>query len=206
MALVLIASASFGKVGVKIVRFGLKAGYTAENDNVKTSNITVNTGQKYNLAADPNFGFHLGMMARVDLKVMHIHTELTYNLSKYSLAIVPAGGQLSTDKIRVSTLTMPILAGKKFAFIRLEAGPVFNLMTSTSNSNSSSQNVTAVVTKPAVGYMIGVGADIIKKITFDIRYSGQFKKPTQNLQIGDAIGQDVKMGMDQWLFSVGYLF
>ena len=201
-----ITLSSFAQKGIRLVQFGIKAGYTAETDKLKNSNFVTNTGSQYHLTADHSFGFHIGLVARVNLAMLHIQPELLYSLNKYKLGIIPAGGNYFNTRVKVQTLTVPILVGTKLAFVRFNAGPTFNIMTSTTNSASQPQATNVMVSTPAVGYMLGIGADLLKTLTLDIRYAGQFKACTQNLQIGNAIGQNTKIRMNQWQFSVGYLF
>ena len=96
----------------------------------------------------------------------------------------PDGTMAESDvsaKYSVNTVQLPVLVGIKLLFLRVFAGPSFNLLTDTSNkSGKEGVSFNSSVTKSAVAFQVGAGVEI-GKFNIDIRYDGQFKKPVQTL-------------------------
>lgn len=190
---------------IKLVQFGLKAGVNTQGTELIRPNA-----DNYAFSTENRTGFHIGLQSRVNLALFHIQPEIVYSMNKYKLAGDAIGDGTLPDtraKIRVNTWDFPILFGVKALFIRLQAGPVFNL--STYNTIvPKSQNVPHIVySRSSVSYMLGIGVDIIGKVTLDVRYHGQFKRSVQNIYIeGMDQGREIRTRTRNWLFSLGYMF
>jgi hypothetical protein len=196
---VMSSPASAGLIpGLKIVEFGLKAGVTSSNLHI------FNSGQSGSqLLSDPRTGFHFGVMARVNLPGVHIQPEVLYSMNKYKLT-VPDGATLGTSTVKYNSIDVPVLAGLRLLFLRIQAGPVFTVANFSSVSgNAGAPQVT--VNKPSVSYAVGVGLDIFG-VNLDVRYNGKFSRGDQSIKIGDNQSFDYKTGFQGWMFSIGYMF
>ena len=99
-----------------------------------------------------------------------------------------------------------VLVGIKLLFLRVFAGPSFNLLTDTSNkSGKEGVSFNSSVTKSAVAFQVGAGVEI-GKFNIDIRYDGQFKKPVQTFTFGKNYTETVKTKMNSWQLNLGYFF
>ncbi len=183
---------ALGAYAISPVDFGVKAG-------INTGNFKLNKQTNYDLVNKARVGYHAGVFARVSLLGIHVQPELLYNWNGYDIK-----GEEGNSEVKVQTLEVPVLAGMQILFLRLNAGPVFNIM----NKTSASQGVVDDVetTKPSVSFAAGLGIDLMK-FSIDVRYCGQFKKSNSTITINNsATPIDVKNNFRGWQFSLGYKF
>lgn len=187
--------------GLGLIDLGVKGGVSSQKFKFKGGGTDL-----YGIDSHNRTGFHVGVMGRVNLVMFHIQPELIYTRSGYNLdswaAHSPANG--IRTKVRTNTIDMPVLAGLRLLWFRLQAGPVFNLWTDNDTSGGGVSDIT--LSQPTMSYMIGLGFDI-GKINLDVRYNGQFKRTEHNIQFTDTTpGYTYKSNNRMWLFSVGYMF
>ncbi len=191
------------------VEYGVSAGAGWRNMGMDGTRAGI-----YSLSADPRMGFFCGIASRITLPWFHIQTEINYVAARYRLTAAPPPGQgaASASTVRMGFVEAPVLLGYKVGFIRLQAGPVFNLMAETSvsapRSVSAGQSPPAhmvMCRMPAVGYAAGIAADI-SNVSFTLRYGGQFAEPVQTVGIGGERGVNVKTAMRAWSLGVGIYF
>ena len=145
---------------------------------LQTQGLNPSTGADLGIAnADKDFGYQLGFLARFNLPILSM-----------------------------KNLELPVMVGMKIAFLRVMAGPVFNLMNDTKNKlKKTSMAVTADITRPLVSYQLGAGIEL-GHIGFDVRYGGQFKRADMTVVKGENPASSGKLGMNQWQFTLSYLF
>ena len=152
--------------------------------------------------ADKDFGYQLGFLARFNLPILYIQPELMYTSHRFTMNLE---GDASA-KVSMKNLELPVMVGMKIAFLRVMAGPVFNLMNDTKNKlKKTSMAVTADITRPLVSYQLGAGIEL-GHIGFDVRYGGQFKRADMTVVKGENPASSGKLGMNQWQFTLSYLF
>lgn len=201
--LLILATAMLTSVGAFAmgpVEFGIKAGINTGNFNLSKKNFS----ESILLINDARTGFNAGAFMRLNFLGLHVQPEFIYNWNRYNMEVIHKGenSSESTTKVRHQTLEVPVLVGLDILFLRVGAGPVFNIMNRTSTMSGAQADVDLL--KPSVSYTIGAGLDIMK-ISLDIRYNGQFKKSTQNITIGGD-HQSMKGNFSGWTFSLGYTF
>ena len=206
VSIFLLAGLLAGAQGrIKLVQFGLKAGINTQGTELIRPNA-----DNYAFSTDNRTGFHIGLQSRVNLALFHIQPEIVYSMNKYKLAGDAIGDGTLPDtraKIRVNTWDFPVLIGVKALFIRLQGGPVFNLSTQNTIVPESKTVPQILYKRSSVSYMLGIGVDIIGKVTLDVRYHGQFKRPIQSIYIdGMDHGREIRTRTRNWLFSLGYMF
>ncbi len=191
---ILIMAALMMTVGAQAmgpIDFGVKAG-------INTENFKLNKHTDYDLVNKARVGYHAGAFARLSLLGLHVQPELVYNWNSYD---IKNGRQKS--KVKVRTVEVPILAGIELLFIRLNAGPVFNLMSKIKTSNGTFVE-RVDMTKPTVSFAAGLGIDLMQ-LSIDVRYCGQFKKSDSIITIdNEPVG--FKNNFRGWQFSLGYKF
>ena len=187
------------------IRFGVKAGI--QTQSLKMQGMNWNELSKSN-----NFGYQLGVMAQVPLGPVYLQPEIFYSSARFKLQgdlLKPDGTMAESDvsaKYSVNTVQLPVLVGIKLLFLRVFAGPSFNLLTDTSNkSGKEGVSFNSSVTKSAVAFQVGAGVEI-GKFNIDIRYDGQFKKPVQTFTFGKNYTETVKTKMNSWQLNLGYFF
>jgi hypothetical protein len=180
------------------LEFGVKAGLNSTNFDFKRNELG-NSMYAFNKART---GYHAGVWMRLGFAGMFVQPEFLYNWNQYDMKVVGQGqGQgLSTSKIKVQTLEVPALVGWRVLILRLNAGPVFNLMNKTTHSGGVVQQ--ADMLKPSISYTAGVGLDVWK-ISFDMRYNGLFERAKQTVEV-DGASYPLRTNFRGWTFSLGW--
>lgn len=196
-AAAMLTSLSASAIGP--LEFGVKAGVNTGNFDLSKKTF----GESFWLINEARTGFNAGVFMRLNFVGVHVQPEFMYNWNRYDMAVLErGGGEENTTKVRHQTLEVPVFVGFDVLFLRLGAGPVFNIMNRTSTMSGALADVD--ILKPSVSYTIGGGVDIMK-ISLDIRYNGQFKKSTQHITI-DKQDHTFKNNFSGWTFSLGYTF
>jgi hypothetical protein len=176
------------------LEFGVKAGLNSTNFDFNRHEL----GNSYFAFSKARTGYHAGAWMRLGFAGMFVQPEFLYNWNKYDMKVV--GQSLSTSKIKVQTLEVPALVGWKILVLRVNAGPVFNLMNKTSHSGGVVQQ--ADMLKPSISYTAGVGLDVWK-VSFDMRYNGLFERAKQTVEI-DGNSHRLPTNFRGWTFSLGW--
>lgn len=215
LIIILLAVMAFNLANAQFLRFGFKAGVSSTNvkfDDIK--NIESSDGLKeYAIKqGDSKMGFHAGLYGRIQLLGLFVQPELlfTHSQGEVVLADVTAS-QMYTETQKFNKIDIPVIVGWKFGPARLGIGPVASFMLSESDglkdklSSISSEATENNFRKATFGYQIGVGLDILKKITLDVRYEGNLSKLGNGITLG---GNDYKFDQrnPQFIFSAGIFF
>ncbi len=206
----ILAMGMAGNISAQSLSFGIKGGLNYSKLKFdEISNITTGT-TSYNLMQDESFqGFHIGVMGRLKVFNLFVQPELLFNTSggKVLVEEIKAGGNISTVKqVKYNKLDLPVMVGMKFGPARINVGPVASVVLS-SNSEID-EIVTGLETESkgaTFGFQAGVGLDILKKLTFDLRYEGGLSKLGDKLTVG---GNDYAFDSrdSKFLVSVGFFF
>jgi len=215
LIIILLAVMAFNIANAQFLRFGFKAGVSSTNvkfDDIK--NIESSDGLKeYAIKqGDSKMGFHAGLYGRIQLLGLFVQPELlfTHSQGEVVLADVTAS-QLYTETQKFNKIDIPVIVGWKFGPARIGVGPVASFMLSESDglkdklSSISTEATENNFRKATFGYQIGVGLDILKKITLDVRYEGNLSKLGNGITLG---GKDYKFDQrnPQFIFSAGIFF
>lgn len=215
LIIILLAVMAFNLANAQFLRFGFKAGVSSTNvkfDDIK--NIESSDGLKeYAIKqGDSKMGFHAGLYGRIQLLGLFVQPELlfTHSQGEVVLADVTAS-QMYTETQKFNKIDIPVIVGWKFGPARLGIGPVASFMLSESDglkdklSSISTDATENNFRKATFGYQIGVGLDILKKITLDVRYEGNLSKLGNGITLG---GKDYKFDQrnPQFIFSAGIFF
>lgn len=182
---------------VKPIKFGVRAGIQTQNlGNFRKA--TANGTQWPQIRNNNMFGFEVAAMSRISFLGVFVQPELAYSHNRFDMDVVGAG----STRVKISDLNVPILVGTKFLFVNVFAGPVFNLMTETNNSRTV--DIITTFRRPAAGYQIGAGVELLN-INLDLRYGGNFSKPEQTITWS---GSTATAGtrMNGWTVNLGYFF
>ncbi len=161
------------------LKFGIKAGVSTNSltmDDIKqiTSGTTTYSVQRLEEA---KYGFHGGVFMRVKLLALYVQPELLFasKSSAYTVKNVTAG---TTKEVvqSMNKLDIPVMVGLKFGPVRLNAGPAGSLLIGTPKELIDDASFKSTYAKMSIGYQAGVGLDILKKLTIDLRYEGSLKK------------------------------
>jgi opacity protein-like surface antigen len=98
------------------------------------------------------------------------------------------------------------MLGLKVGPLRLNAGPSARLLINSPKDLIDDPDFKAMYNKLTFGYQAGIGVDIIKRLTLDLRYEGSLQKYQTQIQnlAGDKFNLDDRP--NAFLFSVGIMF
>jgi hypothetical protein len=158
-----------------------------------------------------NYGLNAGLFLRLESKkAFFFQTELHFSTSTTEYGIDSLGS--AAQNIVSETyydLNLPVHVGMKFGVklvkFRIQGGPIL------SKNLGGNTNINTIITdyKQAfndlnVGWQAGIGLDVWK-ITFDVRYEGDFGKYANHMQF---FGEDIAFDDRERLlkFSLGWKF
>ncbi len=161
------------------VNWGLRAGlnYTMVSDD-QFPYMTI----KHDIS--PQLGFHFGVTTKIKI-VNHLYAapELLYtnagfhlkeNLGNAGMGISP---RAAVSKFH--TLSMPVLVGGQFGRFRVYAGPEVVLLSANKITTQTMGGSSGLYWEtPALKYMGGIGLDIDRQVSLDLRASGFFGEST----------------------------
>ncbi len=196
LTLVMVAAASMWSAqagnNLPFIKFGIKAGITSDQKKVETEHLG-------DLFKNSSTGYHVGAMVRVDVPLLplYVQPEVIYTMNKFGEEGITAS---------VNSLDVPVLVGAGIglgttAKVRVNAGPVFNVNTSSKvDAGALELEGGDDLFKKSMGWTAGAGVDLFG-VTVDFRYNGQFKDNE-----GDFAGVKESIKSNSWSVSVGFLF
>lgn len=191
------------------IKFGIKAGASTNSltmDNVKQI-ATGSSTYSVQMLEEAKYGFHGGLFMRVKLLALYVQPELLFasKSSAYKVTNVTTG--TVKDVVQsMNKLDIPVMVGLKFGPVRVNAGPAGSLLIGSPKELINDPNLKSSYAKMSIGYQAGVGLDILKKLTIDLRYEGSLKK--YQTQIENLAGTTVNLDdrPNAFLFSLGLMF
>jgi len=185
------------------VKFGLKAG--ASTDFTFTDQTFKGTDFEVILqnAKDAEWGFQGGVFMRATFSGFYIQPELLLATATNSVSYedVEGGGAPVIYNQKFNKLNIPVLLGVKVGQLRLNAGPAASVMISDPKEIIQG----ATYKRATFGYQAGLGFDLFKRLTFDLRYEGNLNQFGEEIEIGDQNFQlDDRTGA--LLLQVGLIF
>lgn len=172
---VLISTGTFAQFS-----WGLKAGATSNNFKLKDQ-LNIGAQQTIDAAKEASWGFHGGVFVRLSMLGLMIQPEIIFSMAENNMLVTDAGiEEIKSQKF--NKLDIPILLGVKLGPVRLMGGPAASVMiSSASDLFEDAENLYKSAT---FGYQAGVGVDILKKITLDVRYEGGLSNFGDEITIG----------------------
>lgn len=201
----------------QFLSFGIKAGLNSTSLKFDEFNAKVNfdNGKVSDVKIKPHeseFGFHFGVMGRIKVFSVFVQPELLFSSVGSTIKINESVGSNISEvaKVKYNKIDIPILVGMKFGPARIGLGPVatFNVSSKTDAKDKLEdiiKDYTKVSNTATFGGQVGVGIDILKKVTLDVRYEFGLSKLTKSVKIG-KVEYNTDQRQNQFLVSVGYLF
>ena len=204
--LLLIVTSLFATANAQI-KFGVKGGISSST--IKMDDIiTVQGVEEYSLEGikSGTVGFHAGLMTRVTFFGVFIQPELYFSSTGGEVEV----SNLITNDIEIKEmefkkLDIPVLVGFKFGPARVNAGPVASIIIDSKADLIETAGYEEKLKGASFGYQAGVGLDLLKTISLDIRYEGNLSKLGDGVNIG---GEDFEFDSrnPQFIFSLGIFF
>jgi hypothetical protein len=109
-------------------------------------------------------------------------------------------------KQNFNKLDIPVMLGLKLGPLRLNAGPVGSLLINSPKDLIANPDYKSNYNKMTIGYQAGLGFDLLKFLTFDIRYEGSLQKYQNQIQNLAKTKVNLDDRPNAFLFSVGLMF
>jgi hypothetical protein len=201
--LVLFLAVFIALPAISQVKFGLKVG--ASTTSISMDDITLTHGSASYLvekAEDAGYGLHLGAFLRVNISKLYIQPEVLFATRSNDYKVTNTNTMVDSVKSQTfNRLDIPVMIGVKFGPVRINAGPVGSVNIGSPKQLIDDPDFKAVYAGMTFGYQAGVGLDLFKKLTIDMRYEGGLSKFQS--KIGDIALDDRP---NAFLLSVGYMF
>ena len=201
---VVLAVGGVQEVSAQKFELGARAGIGSQNMDVEALGMFVNGKARigWNVAAVSRIrivGFGDGLLGAglfFQPEVVYSQSSIKGNEIVFYHDTPPAGAVGDPTKLKVKTVDVPLLLSLKISIARIQAGPVFNLM-----SNFSSGDLELLPVRAPVGYALGASVDLFG-LTIDGRYHGDFKK----LEYKEEGLGGIKSSFSSWSLGVGIMF
>lgn len=189
-------------------KFGLKAGLSTTSISMDQAVSLTGQAGTYTVQAIKNadYGFHGGIFMRLTLLGIYIQPEALFATSENIYNVTMPGATKPTEiPQKINKLNVPVLIGFKLGPIRLNAGPAASVAIGSPKALITDSSLTDLYSKTSFGYQAGLGFDLFKLLTFDLRYEGSLKK-YQN-QIENLTNTKVSLDNrpNAFLFSIGII-
>ncbi len=204
--LIALAALMTGVAGVQNAsaqkfELGVRAGVGSQNMDVEALGLFVNGKAKlgWNVAVVSRIriiGFGDGILGAG----LFFQPEVVYsqnNLKFRSMIIGSSNQQYENYKVRMAMVDVPLLLSVKVSLVRVQAGPVFNLM---NNFKTVDGSLELLPLRSPVGYAVGASVDL-GGLVIDGRYHGEFEKMTFK-----GNWSDFKSQFSSWSVGVGIMF
>ena len=186
------------------VKFGLKVGASTTSismDDAKTI-TSGSTSYLVEKAEGAGYGFHAGVFLRANISKLYIQPEILFATRSNEYSVTNTTTLVDSLKSQTfNKLDIPIMIGVKLGPVRINAGPVGSLAIGSPKELISDPDFEAMYARMTFGYQAGLGLDIFKKLTVDLRYEGSLSKYQSKL--GDIALDDRP---NAFLLSVGFMF
>ena len=190
------------------VKFGLKAGLSTTN--LKMEDLKTLTSGETQYVVDAikgaNYGFHGGAFVRFSMLGFYVQPELLFASRTDEYKVTELDNPVVIVKQQFNQLDLPIMLGLRLGPVRLNAGPAARLLINSPKDLIDNPDFKAMYNSLTFGYQAGIGVDLIKRITIDLRYEGSLQKYQTQIQnlAGDKFNLDDRP--NAFLFSVGIMF
>ncbi len=191
------------------INFGLKAGLNTTSLSMPTIKTISSGTTSFTVAGlkSAKYGFHGGAFVRITLFGVYIQPELLFSTrtNEYTVTNVQTTASV-IEKQSFNKLDIPVMVGFKLGPIRLNAGPAGSLLINSPKSLISNPDFKNNYSRMTFGYQAGLGFDLFKKLTFDVRYEGSLKKYQNQIQNLTGTKFNLDDRPNAFLFSVGLMF
>ncbi|MFO7938715.1 MAG: porin family protein [Bacteroidales bacterium] len=194
------------------VKFGVKGGITSSSIKV---NETIDAAEAEDFESlkvqgeNAKIGFQGGVFSRITILNLYVQPELLFTSTSGEVEVT----ELLADDSKISKirdqefkkLDIPIMVGYKFGPARVQAGPVASIIIDSKSALSDYGNYKEEFNGATWGYQVGVGLDILNKVTLDVKYEGNLSKLGDGVKVlGEERSFDSRTS--QFVFNVGIFF
>ncbi|HCC71812.1 MAG TPA: hypothetical protein DEQ09_11780 [Bacteroidales bacterium] len=171
---IIISSGAFAQLS-----WGLKVGAASNNFDLKS----VQNGTNYTIQAaeEAAWGFHGGVFVRLSMLGIMIQPEMLFSMAENKMLVSDINGDVIKSQ-KFNKLDIPVMLGVKLGPVRVMGGPAASIKIS--SDSDLIDDADELYKTATIGYQAGLGVDILKKITLDVRYEGGLNKFGDSVTIG----------------------
>lgn len=208
LAVALASMATIERASAQRIELGARAGISSQNLDMKFDGLN---------DMKAKVGWHLAAVSRIKLvgfggdvlgAGLFLQPEIVFTQSNLrmngQIRHTPDEIEEYGSKLRMQSIDIPVLLSLKVSIVRLQVGPVFNVMNK--YSTLSGTEVLVPVSRPVVGYGLGLSVDIIGGLVIDGRYQGEFGKLRNAVNAGEGLRPSVKGSLTSWSVGLSWLF
>lgn len=193
------------------INFGVKGGLSTTNLKMDDLKTLTSGDKEYAIEAikGANYGFHGGLFLRFSMMGFYIQPEFLFasRTDEYKVTDLDMPANEIIKKQKFNRVDIPVMLGGKFGPIRINAGPSARLLIeSPGDLIENDPDYKAMYQGLTFGYQAGLGFDIVKRLTLDLRYEGSLQK--YQTQIKNLAGEKVNLDdrPNAFLLSIGFMF
>ena len=214
IVLIAILTIPFFMVSQAQIKFGIKAGLTSTSINADEVYNDINNADIQSLKVkgkNANVGFQGGIFSRITIVNFYVQPELLFTSTSGEVEVTTVYENQDPVSVvkdqKFRQIDFPIMLGYKLGPIRLQAGPVGTIMLSSDPALSmvETMDVKEEFNGATWGYQVGVGLDILKKVTIDVKYEGNLSKLGDGVEIAGQT-RDFDSRNNQFVATVGIFF
>lgn len=185
-------------------KWGIKAG--AETTSVPEYSVGAGSAT-IDALKDAAWGLQGGVFMRFTLLGIYIQPEVLFASTTYEYNVQEVASKPATVMSqKFNRLSVPLLVGLKLGPLRINAGPAASISLGSPQALINDPKFEDMYKGAIWGYQAGVGLDVLKKLTLDVRYAGSLGE-----KFGDAVaigGQNFKLGYGKssLILGVGLIF
>jgi len=194
------------------IKLGLKFGIASTSilvDDVIEIDDATDLDKLVVEGANSKVGLQGGLMARITIAKIYIQPELLFTSTGGEVEVTEYFSSVSETVTTIQNqqfnkLDIPVMVGYKIGPLRLQVGPIASIMLS-EESALEDYNIEEEFKGATWGYQAGLGLDIGKKLTIDVKYEGSLSKLADGVNIG---GQSFEFDSrtSQIVASLGFFF
>jgi Outer membrane protein beta-barrel domain len=191
------------------LKFGIKAGVSSTTitmDEIKQVTYGT-TAYSIEKLEGMNFGFHGGIFGRVTITKLFVQPEILFSTRTNEYKVTDVLTSNAKDvKQSFNKIDVPVMVGIKLGPARIDAGPVGSFLINSPADLIDNPNFETIYSKMSFGYQAGVGADLLGKLTIDLRYEGSLKKYQNQIQNAAGTSFNLDDRPNAFLLSIGIMF
>jgi len=194
------------------IKFGLKAGVSTTSLSMPTIKTVTSatTSATVDALTNAKYGFHAGAFVRLTFFGIYIQPELLFSTRSNEYTVNSVTGQSAPisyiAKQNFNKLDIPVMLGFKLGPLRINAGPTGSLLINSPKAIITNPDFKNNYNKMTFGYQAGIGFDLLKLLTFDLRYEGSLKKYQNQIQNLTGTKYNLDDRPNAFLLSVGIMF
>jgi opacity protein-like surface antigen len=190
--------------------YGLKLGVSTSSMTMDQIKTIPATGGNYTIEAltDATYGIHGGIFLRFSLLGIYVQPEILFATVEHKYKVTDPGVTTAKEVTqKLNQLDIPVMVGVKFGPIRVNAGPAAIIAIGSPTALISSPDFKDTYSKTSFGYQVGVGLDLLKKLTIDLRYEGSLNKYQNQIQnLAGTTKVNLNNRPNAFLFTLGLIF